>query len=123
MIAPAGVVLFTARFTDVLVPLPIWLVHDRESFLLPPTLSREALRATVVALSRRHAIFYVGFGPGGRPGVEGLEFRPLGTAEFRTMMPELDPVRAPTRGRPVLITLRVYEVVTTNRNAGAKPGS
>lgn len=108
--SPGDVVFFPPPFTDVLIPLPLWLVHDRESFLLPHGAARRALRAAVAALSPRHTIFYVEYDFGHLPVVDGLAFQPRDRAELRCLLPELHPTRAPTKGRPLLMRLRVYEV-------------
>jgi hypothetical protein len=112
MMSSGDLVFFPPAYTDVLVQLPLWLVYDRESFLLPPGAdAKKAMRAAALALSPRHAIFFVGRGYGPHPSLEGLEFRLRGEAEFRSLMPELDATRAPRSGNQVDISLRLYEVV------------
>jgi hypothetical protein len=95
--------------------VPLWLVYDRESFLLPGRQAREAMRAGVRALSQRHRVFFVGHGYRAEPVVDGLEFRYRETVQLETTMPELHALRAPTEGRELVIPLRVYEVFDTSQ--------
>ncbi len=114
MMPPGAVVFFPPGFTDVLVPLPLWLVHDRESFVLPQGVAGKAFRSAVSALSGRHPIFYMDASFVPPAAVDGLEFHLRGRAQLRSLLPELHPIRAPIGGRPMLMPLRVYEVVTVS---------
>jgi hypothetical protein len=109
-IDPGAVVFFAPELADYVIHLPLWLVHGRESFVLPPWDWRGALRAGALTLLARHAVYYVGAGGGEEPAVAGLEFAARGEARFRFVLPGPDLSRVPSGTSEWPLALRIYEV-------------
>jgi hypothetical protein len=78
---PGAAVFFAPDLADYAIHVPLWLVHERESFVLPLLDPRGALALAARALLPRHPVVYVDEGPA-TPAVEGLVFTPRGEARF-----------------------------------------
>ena len=107
-IPPRAAVFFAPDLVDYSIDLPLWLAHERESFVLPAWDWRSALRTAAEALSPRHPLVYVS---GGQepPAADGLEFTPRGEASFLFVLPAedaLDIVKWP-------LALTLYDVTAT----------
>lgn len=114
---PDGAVVFVApELTQYLVHLPLWLVYDREPIVLPAPAWQAAMAAIGPGLALRQPVVYLGNAFGPRPTVDGLDITPRAETQLRTLVPELDALRAPAGSTTHLVPLRIYDVAV--RRAG-----
>ncbi len=105
-----AVVLVAPELTAYLVHLPLWMVHDREPLVLSPVRGQTIVPAVIARLAARHHVVLLANSLGPQPVIDKLDVRPRADVTLRTLTPELDPLRAPTRGTAHLVPLRVYDL-------------
>jgi hypothetical protein len=109
-IDPDAAVFFAPELAGYVIHLPLWLVHGRESFVLPPWDWRTGLRAGALALLPRHRVYYVNDAAEPAPAVPGLRLAASADVRFRFVLPGPDASRLPTATRELPLTVRLYEV-------------
>jgi hypothetical protein len=111
-----AVVFFAPELADYAVHVPLWLVHDREGFVLPAWDWQRGLATGTAALGVRHPIFYVVDGDE-PPAVQGLAFEPAGAAPFRFVTPKVEPDASslPVEAVEWPLALRLYRVTAPAR--------
>jgi hypothetical protein len=121
---PAGAVVFFAPdLGNTMLYLPLWLVHDRETFVLPGWRWQHGLQQAAFALVGRHPVFYVDAADDPEPSVGGLTFLRRGGLELAFVVPDFGRNVSPSGATGWRVPIRVYQVTAEGGASGPMSGN
>jgi hypothetical protein len=104
-----AIVFFLPSLDALMLHVPLWLTHGKESAVLPPWLWKMGLQTTAPGILRRRPVFLVA-GDGPAPTIGSLDVIARATVDLQLRTPEPDAEKAPSSAIASPVRLRVFEV-------------